>query len=108
MPKWDYKKKKEWEERQQSKAGLNEDRVKFIKDLSAEGAIVGRIKAAQGSTNIQAAVVPLDWLEKQIANCKNKGNQETIRIVAGADGEVYIEMWQNPPGWGNDWPKVDV
>jgi hypothetical protein len=54
-----------------------------------------------------AAVVPVEWLLRQLANCLHNG-QETIRIAAGKNGDVYIEMWKNPGGWGNDWPKINL
>jgi hypothetical protein len=70
---------------------------------------------------VTAWVVDKKWLSDQLANWP--ADIETIRFAVDKHDELHIEAWyadaaeiegcppgieDDPPGWNNDWPKVDL
>jgi hypothetical protein len=120
---WEWKTMKGWYAQQEAKVlegghNLGPDMVEFTQNDPAPTpgdlgtpptSLVEQMAIAQNRKGQQpeAAVVPVGWLFQQLVKCTQHG-QETIRIVAGSGGQVWIQMWQNPDGWGNDWPKIDL
>jgi predicted GNAT superfamily acetyltransferase len=69
----------------------------------------------------EARVVPIGWLFEQLTKCLHN-DQETMRIAADAEGNIYIETFMDaedidgytgpggidPEGWNDDWPKIGL